>query len=83
MYHWITKDGRVLKPSEMTTEHLQNAIAMMRREGRITPGELLDMIAYAGSAPDGAALAVEREIEEAQVSWGLSVLEAELSRRQL
>jgi hypothetical protein len=79
---WKTRDGRTLAPSEMSTEHLKNAIAMLRRQGKVTHGELLSMIAYAGSAPDGAAMAVEQEIDNARVSRGLSVLEAELSRRE-
>ena len=31
---WVTKEGKKLKLSKMTVQHLKNSIAMLRREGR-------------------------------------------------
>lgn len=34
---WITRDGRILKISEMETTHLKHTVAMMRRKGLNQP----------------------------------------------
>lgn len=80
---WKCKDGRVLEVSEMGTDHLKNTIAMLRRNGVVTPDEFLSCLAYAcsGDTPDGAAMAAEAEVDGMKQWNGLEVLEDELARR--
>lgn len=60
---WRCKDGRVLTVGEMTTSHQINCLRMLA--GRYAMRRMmmleLDMIAYAGGAPDGAAMCAEGE----------------------
>lgn len=63
---WTTRDGRVLRTVEMEDSHLLNTIRFLRRKC-ITIDELFSMWRYVGTAPDGAALAVEQELEHAQI----------------
>lgn len=70
--HWQTRDGRLLDPEEMETSHIRNALNMLIRVGRRAYLERamnshrwsLDALAYASSAPDGAAMAAESASEE-------------------
>lgn len=40
---WTTRDGRVLKVSEMTTNHIHNAIRMLKRQGCVSVREYNDV----------------------------------------
>lgn len=69
--HWQTKEGRLLLPEEMETSHIFNALNMLARlarkvylqQARELHDRSLDAIAYAGTAPDGAAMAAESEAQ--------------------
>lgn len=78
---WKTRDGRVLPIREMDTDHLRNCVNMLRRNGRVTAGELAGMFAYASDAPDGAAMTVENEIAGSWPSKKLEAMEDEIARR--
>jgi hypothetical protein len=96
---WVTRDGRRLKPRAMRTSHLIAAIRLAAwrcRRRMLSDG--LDALAYASSAPDGAAYAAEGAAQElltgavdaeARLAYAretMPVVEAmyrELSRRKL
>lgn len=63
---WLTRDGRLVAICEMEDDHLANSIRMIRR-GRIAAGyrwrRSWDALAYAATAPDGAAMAAEESSE--------------------
>jgi len=46
---WKTKDGRVLKISEMETAHIENTIAMLERNGFCTPDDFWSAVSGASS----------------------------------
>lgn len=60
---WKTKDGRKLRLGDMDTDHLKNAARYARKAWRKLERQALSAIAYAGSAPDGAADAAEAEAD--------------------
>ena len=80
---WKCKDGRELDIKDMETNHLKNAIAMLRRKGVVTTDEYLSCLAYAcsGDTPDGAAMAAEAEVDRMKPWKGLEVMEVELQSR--
>lgn len=59
---WITKDGRKLLPSQMSTAHLISTIRLCMWKARSDMmNDALDALAYASNAPMGAAYAAEGE----------------------
>jgi hypothetical protein len=61
---WRCHDGRVLYIREMGSQHIVNSLHMMQRVQRIHLMQgSLSALAYAGSAPDGAAMAAEGEAD--------------------
>jgi hypothetical protein len=80
---WKCWDGRVLDIKEMTTEHLKNVIAMLRRNRVVTFDEYLSCAAHAcsGSCGEYSAMAAESELDSMKPWAGLEKLEAELERR--
>lgn len=78
---WKCKDGRIIHIKDMSTKHLRNAIAMLRRHGVVTTDEHLSCLAYACSAntPDGAAMAAEHELDAMRPWSGLALMEEELN----
>ena len=79
---WKCTDGRVLDHQEIETNHLRNIIGLLRRKGVVTLDEYLSCAAYAASAPDGAAMCAENELEGMRPWKGLEILEAELESRK-
>lgn len=61
---WITKDGRRLRPKDFEDQHLLNTIAFLRRRAPIMQlKEAVLLSRYLNSdPPDGACMAVEREL---------------------
>lgn len=58
---WKTKDGRFLRPIDMESSHLVNCLYMiLRAERHQLYLDSCSAIEYAGSAPDGAAMAAEQ-----------------------
>lgn len=80
---WTCRDGRVLDTKDMTTSHLTNVIAMLRRNNVVTPDEFLSCAAYAASSntSDAASYAAEAEMLDMRPWKGLELLEEELARR--
>src|SRR6185295_6311413 len=61
---WKTRDGLQVEISEMDDSHLANTIAFLeKRAADINYNAWLKMDQYAADAPDGAAMAVEREMD--------------------
>ena len=61
--HWLTKDGRALRVKEMTTTHIQNAMAMLKRNG-FTSYKTFQAYASAGPEGDMAQLCFDQEQQE-------------------
>lgn len=60
---WTTKDGQKLEPRDMTTSHIKNCLAMLKRKGAISDQTFLSCL----SAPpngDMAQMAWEQEIND-------------------
>lgn len=76
---WTTKEGQVIPIREMSTSHLVNTISYLRRHYAI-PRERLAWhavgmaTAYASEAPDGAALAVESDMDWWMTEEGMDYL---------
>lgn len=81
---WRCKDGRELELHEIETNHLKNIIAMVRRNGVVTPRTYVSCLMYACSeqTPQGAADAAEEEWRRMKPWKGLELLEAELEKRK-
>lgn len=65
--HWLTLDGRMLRPDQMTNEHMLNVVRMTANGKAVTKhliSRSLDALAYAATAPDGAADAATEAAEE-------------------
>jgi hypothetical protein len=61
---WIQRDGTPIEVSEMTPEHLNNALNLCRRRfgplrDSLSSALAMQAFSYASTAPDGAALAAE------------------------
>jgi len=80
--HWKCRDGRVVPIIEMATQHIENAIAMLRRKGWVTPEEFV--ASYVLPPPQGemAQMAWEGELGAMRFSFSLAALEAELEVRR-
>jgi len=52
--HWLTLDGRALRVSEMTTRHIRNALAMLKRNDYMSP-KMLKFYLH-GPRPTGSSL---------------------------
>jgi len=58
---WTTRDGRNLRPTEMSTSHLIASIRLASwRSRRIMLNDALDALAYASGAPDMASYYAEQ-----------------------
>jgi hypothetical protein len=80
---WRTRDGRVLKIADMETEHLENAVAMIRRQGGVTHAEFADAWrGYLCLQGEFAREAAAEAIAGMRVSRQLEAMEAELARRR-
>ena len=60
---WTTKDGREIPLPEMSDRHLENAHRWADRNADHLLMMAADALAYAGDAPDGAAMCAEAEAD--------------------
>ena len=67
-YPWITKDGTEMTISEMTNNHLFNAMNWAKRRADEFESAAMDMYGYAfdGRTPDGASMLAESEANSAE-----------------
>ena len=81
---WKCGDGSEVEIGEMSTAHLENAIAMLKRKGFVSLDVFFSCGAYAFSAdtPDGAAACAEAEFDRMTPSKLLGCLEGELNKRK-
>lgn len=77
---WTTRTGETINICDMTTSHLANTIAMLRRKGFIGLSEL---VIYLGSEPNGemAQDLYFAELNHIKTHPAIDELEAELKRR--
>lgn len=79
---WTTKGGLVVPIKEMTTQHLYNAIAMLRSKGHVTEYEYQFALGTAYSfTGEMSSYYAEAEIAQMQMSPALGALEEELTCR--
>lgn len=82
---WTTKDGRTMAIRHMTTQHIINTIAMLRRNGFVSVGEFHNAW-YSYAALDGDSMAAyyaEQEVATMTPTQALDDLEEELNNRRL
>ena len=83
MATWKCKDGRVLDISAMTTDHIKNCIAMMRRKGFVSVEEFRYYLCADTSAMgDGAYDAFENEMSSLRFCRAIDAMEAEVNKRE-
>ena len=82
---WTCKDGRVLDIRDMDTQHLRNAVNMLRRKGAVTAYEFESCARYAFSSMSGdmASMAAENELMRMIPYKPLEVMERELEKRNV
>lgn len=79
---WKTKDGRRLTPAEMTTEHITNTLAMLKRKGWVSVEEFEHSWACAFSLRgEMASYYAEQAASELKPASIIDALEEELTRR--
>ena len=86
MKRWKTKDGKSLLPSEMETEHIENALAYLKRQGYVGPSTVKFYVSCPLPTGDVAEDLFYREFDsvlDAPVSKFVDLFEAELERRYL
>ncbi len=81
---WTTKDGRTLNIKDMSTLHLRNAVAMLRREGFVSEEDFLVCLGAASSLRgEMASMYAEQEAYGMKVSPALGPMEEELASREV
>jgi len=82
---WKTRDGTEIKIKGMSTSHIRNSIAMMKKNGFVSTDTLNFYLTVEGPNGDMAQMAFEQEqdmIFGAPCSSTMSALERELKRRE-
>lgn len=81
---WKCRDGRLIPIEDLETDHLKNIVAMLRRQGFVTPSEFFSCAGYAFSPMTGeyASMAAENELNRMTPWTGLEKLEEELNKRK-
>lgn len=82
---WRCRDGRELSLSEMTTDHVRNALAMLRRKGfgSFDDWQLALNALGSGMMGEHAQDALLAEVTSFRVSPWIDAFEAELKRRDV
>lgn len=79
---WRTKDGRVLYLDEMSKEHIQSCLAMLKRQGYCSLAQFHLTLGSVGSLQgDMAQYAAEEELSSMRPNRAIDLFEEELARR--
>lgn len=81
---WTRRDGSKVAVADMSTPHIENALAMLKRKGAIGPSTLQFYLGCAdpiGEAAQDAFNAEFADIASRRVSEFVDIFEAELKRR--
>lgn len=81
---WVTEDGTEIKVKDMDTEHIANALAMLKRRGFVGPSTLRFYLTTLGPNGTHAQDEFEREMDQAfdaPVSSFIDFFEEELKNR--
>ncbi len=84
--HWKTKDGRSIPVSEMGTEHIKSALAMLKRKGFVSPERVVFYVSSLLPHGEVAIDALEREQDvafDAPTSPFIDLFREELKRREI
>jgi len=82
---WKMRDGTKIKIKDMSTSHIRNSIAMMKRNGWVSTDTLNFYMSCDGPQGDMAQLAFDQECDrifEAPCSSTMTALERELKKRK-
>ena len=80
---WKTRDGREIPVGLMTDDHLKNTFKMLKRRNFQRKSTILNCLAYAATAPDGAAMAAEAEASAMRYNPQAVYIFDEVERRGL
>jgi len=82
--NWQTKDGRSIPVSEMETEHIQSALAMLKQRGFVSPKTPSFYVACSLPQGEMAQDAFDRELDavfDAPCSKFIDLFQEELEKR--
>lgn len=79
---WKCKDGEFIHPRNMDTDHIKNALAMLKRKGFISFSHW-EMCLSCPPQGDMAQMAWEQEIMNLKPSKFIEIFEEELAKRGL
>jgi len=82
---WVMRDGTRIAVTDMETSHVRNALAMLKRDGYVSPATVRFYLGCPGPTAEMAELDFEREAMaafEAPVSQFVECFECELARRE-
>lgn len=81
MSQWTCKDGRVMDVVDMATNHLSNAIAMLRAKGVVTMADIESLKASFHRMSDEEKKETLKAVKGMKISGVLVEMEAELLKR--
>ena len=84
MMKWTTKDGKKIEVKKMSTSHIKNALALLKRRGFISPETLEFYFSCRWPTADGALMAFENELDsvlKSPTSPFIDYFEDELTKR--
>lgn len=80
---WKTKDGRILTPKQMETDHIKNCLQMLRKKGYVSESEFIDSLGSAYSLQgEYAQMYAENEIASMKPTRMIDEFEEELEQRK-
>ena len=78
---WRMRNGDLIHVKDMDDDHLRNTVLMLRKNGFVHSKTYWAACTYAQTAPDGAAMAVDREIDNMKLSRRANYVFEEAERR--
>jgi hypothetical protein len=80
---WRTKDGRVLTPKQMETDHIKNCLAMLKKAGYCSESNYINALGSAYSLQgEYAQMYAENEISNMKPTRMIDEFEEELEKRK-